>query len=48
MGDGWHLLSSLISLTILFASMRSSNAFGTFLMATFALSVWSRAEHTTP
>ena len=32
-----NLLSSLISLTILFASMRSSKALGTFLMATLAL-----------
>ena len=43
-----HLLSSLISLTILLASMRSSKALGTFLIATFALIEWSMAEQTTP
>ena len=48
MTNQYHLLSSLISLTILFASIKSSNALGTFLMATFAFIEWSIAEHTTP
>jgi hypothetical protein len=43
-----NLLSNLISLTILLASIKSSKAFGTFLIATFALSLWSSAEQTTP
>ena len=43
-----YLLSNLISLTILLASIRSSKALGTFLIATLALMEWSRAEHTTP
>jgi hypothetical protein len=47
MNDG-DLLSNLISLTIRLASMRSSNAFGTFLIATLALILWSNAEQTTP
>lgn len=46
--SGLNLLKSLISLTIRLASIRSSNAFGTFLMATLALMLWSKAEHTTP
>ena len=43
-----YLLSSLISLTILLASIKSSKAFGTFLIATFAFIEWSMAEQTTP
>ena len=39
---------SFISLTILLASIKSSNALGTFFIATFALIEWSSAEHTTP
>jgi len=44
----FYLLKSFISRTIRLASMRSSNAFPTFLIATLALIEWSKAEHTTP
>ena len=43
-----YLRRSLISLTILFASIRSSKAFGTFLMATFCPFSLLFAEQTTP
>ena len=43
-----YLLNNLISLTILLASIKSSKAFGTFLMATLAFIEWSNAEQTTP
>ena len=46
--DELNLLNSFISLTILLASIKSSKAFGTFLIATLAFIEWSIAEHTTP
>jgi len=42
------LLKSLIYLTILFASIKSSKAFITFLIATFLFLWRSNAEATTP
>ena len=43
-----NLLSSLISRTMRLASIKSSKALGTFLIATLTLDLWSYAEHTTP
>jgi len=40
--------NTLISLTILLASIRSSNAFGTFLIATLVFVIWSYALMTMP